>query len=28
LDHAEVMETANRVTGELTTLLKGVIERL
>lgn len=28
LDHAEVMETANRVTGELTTLLEGVIERL
>ncbi|MGH7510406.1 MAG: purine-nucleoside phosphorylase [Gemmatimonadales bacterium] len=27
LDHAEVMETANRVTGELSALLEGVIER-
>jgi purine-nucleoside phosphorylase len=28
LNHAEVMETANRVTDELTRLLEGVIERL
>jgi purine-nucleoside phosphorylase len=28
LDHAEVMETANRVTGELGSLLEGIIERL
>jgi purine-nucleoside phosphorylase len=28
LDHAEVMETAHRVTGELGTLIEGVIERL
>jgi purine-nucleoside phosphorylase len=28
LDHAEVMETANRVTSELTTLLEGIIARL
>jgi purine-nucleoside phosphorylase len=28
LDHTEVMETANRVTGELGALIEGVIERL
>lgn len=28
LDHAEVMDTASRVTGELSTLLEGVIERM
>jgi purine-nucleoside phosphorylase len=28
LDHLEVMETAGRVAGELSTLLEGVIERL
>jgi purine-nucleoside phosphorylase len=28
LDHAEVMETAHRVTGELGSLIEGVIERL
>jgi purine-nucleoside phosphorylase len=28
LDHAEVMETANRVTGELGALVEGIIERL
>jgi purine-nucleoside phosphorylase len=28
LDHTEVMETANRVTGDLGALLEGVIERL
>jgi purine-nucleoside phosphorylase len=28
LDHAEVMETAHRVTGDLGSLIEGVIERL
>jgi purine-nucleoside phosphorylase len=28
LDHLEVMETANRVTGELGALIEGIIERL
>jgi purine-nucleoside phosphorylase len=28
LDHAEVMETASRVTGELSSLLEGIIERV
>jgi purine-nucleoside phosphorylase len=28
LDHEEVMETAKRVTGELGSLIEGIIERL
>jgi purine-nucleoside phosphorylase len=28
LNHEEVMETANRVTGELGALIEGIIERL